>query len=144
MITNKLFLRQRLLGVAVATAASIVMLAAPALAFAAGSVHAKEDDSGEGMACYDDGSGCRPCESDRECSEGRGPRPKPVAWRPWQQIWQCNDIRLAVTSRDQGLIEYDVSGTIWGGSRFAVDFRPRSGGPEGAYWFNGRPCVRFQ
>jgi hypothetical protein len=33
------------------------------------------------------------------------------------------------------LIEYDVSGTIWGGSR--------CGGPEGAYWFNGRPWARL-
>jgi len=43
-----------------------------------------EDDGGEGMACYDDGSGCRPCKSDRECREGRGPRP--VRFRPTQQV----------------------------------------------------------
>ena len=37
--------------------------------------HAIEDDSGEGMACYDDGTGCRPCKTDRECAEGLGTRP---------------------------------------------------------------------
>ena len=83
-----------------------------------------------------------------EDDSGEGKCPKPAApvyrWRPWQQAWQCNDIRLIVTSRDQGLIEYDVAGSIWGGARFAVDFRPRSGGPDGAYWFNGRPCARLQ
>jgi hypothetical protein len=34
-----------------------------------------EDDSGEGMACYDDGTGCRPCKNDQECEKGLGPRP---------------------------------------------------------------------
>jgi hypothetical protein len=67
---------------------------------------------------------------------------KPVAvWRPWQEIWQCNDIRLTVTSRREGVIEYDIGGSIWGGSRFVVDFR-RS--PQPAYWFNDRPCMRYQ
>jgi hypothetical protein len=60
-------------------------------------------------------------------------------WRPWQQVWQCNDIRMTVTSRQQGLIEYDLGGSIWGGSQFTVDLR-RGGGKE-AYWFNGRPCI---
>jgi len=70
-------------------------------------------------------------------------KPSPVipSWRPWRQVWQCNDIRLTVASRTQGLIEYDIGGTIWVGSRFAVDFRRN---PDGTYWFNGRPCARLQ
>jgi len=63
-------------------------------------------------------------------------KPKPVVWRPWQQVWQCNDIRMTITSRQQGIIEYDLGGTIWGGSRFAVDLRHGE-----TYYFNGRPCV---
>jgi len=66
--------------------------------------------------------------------------PKPVRWQPWQQVWQCNDIRMTITSRTQGLIEYDLGGSIWGGSRFAVDFRRD---PWGKYWFNGRPCIQI-
>ena len=72
-------------------------------------------------------------------------KPKPIVWRPWQQVWQCNDIRLTVTSRTEGLIEYDVAGSIWGGSQFAVDFRRRfAGSGTEAYYFNGRPCARLQ
>src|SRR5262249_46487777 len=37
-----------------------------------------------------------------------------------QQVWQCNDIRVTVTARDPFSIEYDLGGTIWGGSRFTV------------------------
>jgi hypothetical protein len=34
--------------------------------------------------------------------------------------WQCNDVRVTVTSRSPDEIEYDLGGMIWGGSRFAV------------------------
>jgi hypothetical protein len=40
--------------------------------------------------------------------------PPPSRFRPWQQIWQCNDIRVTVTARDPFSIEYDLGGTILG------------------------------
>src|SRR5262245_26976150 len=57
-------------------------------------------------------------------------------FRPWQQVWQCNDIRVTVTARDPFSIEYDLGGTIWGGSRFTV--------VKGELFFNGRPCLSLQ
>jgi hypothetical protein len=74
------------------------------------------------------------------CIKQNQPKPAAASWRPWQQVWQCNDIRMTITSQTQGLIEYDLGGSIWGGSRFAVDFRRD---PWGKYWFNGRPCVQI-
>ena len=41
-------------------------------------------------------------------------------WRPWQEVWQCNDVRVTITSRSPEEIEYDLGGMIWGGSRFTV------------------------
>jgi hypothetical protein len=61
---------------------------------------------------------------------------KPVAFRPWQQVWQCNDIRIVEFSNRQGLIEYDLSGTIWGGSQFARDLN------RDMLFFNRRPCLK--
>ena len=61
---------------------------------------------------------------------------KPVAFRPWQQVWQCNDIRIVEFSNRQGLIEYDLTGTIWGGSQFARDLN------RDMLFFNGRPCLK--
>lgn len=61
---------------------------------------------------------------------------EPQRFRPWQQVWQCNDIRVTVTARDPLSIEYDLGGTIWGGSRFTL-FR-------GELFFNGRPCWPLQ
>jgi hypothetical protein len=62
-----------------------------------------EDDSGEGMACYDDGTGCRPCKNDQECEKGLGPRPSarvtvappyqgppPIGW-VYAPYTQCGD-----------------------------------------------------
>jgi len=51
----------------------------------------------------------------------------PPRFQPWQEIWQCNDIRVTVTAPDPFSIEYDLGGTIWGGSRFT---RIRGGGPS--------------
>jgi hypothetical protein len=59
--------------------------------------------------------------------------PPPPRFRPWQQVWQCNDIRVTVTARDPFSIEYDLGGTIWGGSHFTVI--------KGALYFNERPCL---
>jgi hypothetical protein len=46
--------------------------------------------------------------------------PPPPRFRPWQQVWQCNDIRVTITARDPFSVEYDLGGTIWGGSRFTI------------------------
>jgi hypothetical protein len=61
---------------------------------------------------------------------------KPAAFRPWQQVWQCNDIRIVEFSNQQGLIEYDLSSTIWGGSQFARDLN------RDMLFFNGRTCLK--
>ena len=62
--------------------------------------------------------------------------PPPSRFRPWQQVWQCNDIRVTVTARDPFSIEYDLGGTIWGGGHFTVI--------KGALYFNERPCLPLQ
>ena len=62
--------------------------------------------------------------------------PPPPRFRPWQQVWQCNDIRVTVTARDPFSIEYDLGGTIWGGGHFTVI--------KGALYFNERPCLPLQ
>jgi hypothetical protein len=62
--------------------------------------------------------------------------PPPPRFRPWQQVWQCNDIRVTITARDPFSVEYDIGGMIWGGSRFTVI--------KGELFFNGRPCLSLQ
>ena len=64
------------------------------------------------------------------------PPPPPSRFRPWQQVWQCNDIRVTIIARDPFSIEYDLGGTIWGGSHFTV--------VKGALYFNERPCLPLQ
>ena len=59
--------------------------------------------------------------------------PPPPRFQPWQQVWQCNDIRVTVTGRDPYSVEYDIGGMIWGGSRFTV--------VKGQMFFNDRPCL---
>jgi len=59
----------------------------------------------------------------------------PAAFRPWRQVWQCNDIRIVEFSNRQGLIEHDVSSTIRGGSQFARDLN------RDTLIFNGRRCA---
>jgi len=55
---------------------------------------------------------------------------------PWQAIWQCNDIRVTITSRSSEEVEYDLGGSVWGGSRFTV--------VRGNLFFNGRPCASLR
>jgi hypothetical protein len=62
--------------------------------------------------------------------------PPPSRFRPWQQVWQCNDIRVTITGRDPFSVEYDLGGTIWGGGHFTVI--------KGALYFNERPCLPLQ
>lgn len=59
--------------------------------------------------------------------------PPPPRFQPWQQIWQCNDVRVTITARDPFSVEYDLGGMIWGGSRFTVI--------RGELFFNERPCL---
>ena len=33
-------------------------------------------------------------------------------FRPWQQVWQCNDIRVTITVRDPDAIEYHLGGMM--------------------------------
>ena len=60
---------------------------------------------------------------------------QPTRFQPWQQVWQCNDIRVTVTGCDPYSVEYDLGGTIWGGARFTV--------VKGQLFFNGRPCLAY-
>src|SRR5262249_59079994 len=46
---------------------------------------------------------------------------KPAPFRPWQQVWQCNDIRVTVTSLKAFEVNYDIGGTSWGGSQFTIN-----------------------
>ena len=62
--------------------------------------------------------------------------PPPPRFRPWQQVWQCNDIRVTITGRDPFSVEYDLGGTIWGGAHFTV--------VKGQLFFNERPCLPLQ
>lgn len=69
------------------------------------------------------------------------PRPARVRFQPSQRIWQCNDIRVTETiTRPWTLgggtiVNYDLGGTIWGGSQFTFAIE------RGDLWFNGRPCA---
>jgi len=60
---------------------------------------------------------------------------KPVAFKPWQRIWQCSDIRVTESGIRPGVINYDLAGTIWGGSQFTYDLNREK------IYFNGRACL---
>src|SRR6266516_3248387 len=53
-------------------------------------------------------------------------------FRPWQQVWQCNDVRVTITGRDPFSVEYDIGGMIWGGSR-VVGVRPTGNRDAGKF-----------
>jgi len=57
----------------------------------------------------------------------------PPRFQPWQQVRQCNDIRVTITGRDPYSVEYDLGGTIWVGAHFTV--------VKGQLFFNERPCL---
>jgi hypothetical protein len=65
---------------------------------------------------------------------------KPAAhrFRRWQMAWQCNDLRVTVTAQDEGVVNYDIAGTIWGGINFTQTFDLRHGG---RLFMRGVPCV---
>jgi hypothetical protein len=83
--------------------------------------------------------GCFLCKSEQECKTARAAyaaaNVKPVPFKGWQRAWQCNDIRVTETVTQRGIVNYDLGGTIWGGSQFALDIQ------RGTMWFNGRPCA---
>jgi hypothetical protein len=80
------------------------------------------------------------CDSDNS-ADCKRPAPKRAAFKPTQRIWQCNDIRVTETvTRPWTLgggtiVNYDLGGTIWGGSQFTFAIE------RGDLWFNGRPCA---
>jgi hypothetical protein len=57
---------------------------------------------------------------------------------PLPRIWQCNDIRVTETVLQPGVVNYDLGGTIWGGSQFTLNIQ------QGDLYFNGRPCYRWR
>jgi hypothetical protein len=67
--------------------------------------------------------------------------PVRARFQPWQRIWQCNDIRVTVTAAQPGAINYDLGGTIWGGSQFTFSFAFLGGHAGEWLHFNGRPCA---
>ena len=73
-----------------------------------------------------------------ECLEQHRPKPRPVAFRPWQEVWQCNDLRVTVTSNAPGMVNYDIAGSIWGGINFTFD------GPRHQLYKGAWPCALVQ
>jgi hypothetical protein len=57
---------------------------------------------------------------------------------PLPRVWQCNDIRVTETVLQPGIVNYDLGGTIWGGSQFTLNIN------QGNLYFNGRPCYRYR
>ena len=61
--------------------------------------------------------------------------PVRARFQPLQRIWQCNDIRVTETVNQPGIVNYDLGGTIWGGSQFTLNIQ------QGYLYFNGRLCA---
>jgi hypothetical protein len=66
-------------------------------------------------------------------ADGDDDAPRQVRFKPWQMIWQCNDVRVTVTQSEPLVWIYDISGSLWFGSRFV-----QTG--DGLY-FNNMPCA---
>jgi hypothetical protein len=64
---------------------------------------------------------------------GKQPRHAALRFQSMQWVFQCNDIRATITWRGRDVWEYDLGGSIIGGSRFV---QTRDG-----LAFNGRPCT---
>jgi hypothetical protein len=64
-------------------------------------------------------------------------KPKPAAFKPGLRIWQCNDIRVTERINQPGIVNYDLGGTIWGGSQFTLDLN------RSVLYFNGKPCQKL-
>jgi hypothetical protein len=105
---------------------TIIAVLVGATALAAGVLVARAADPGIEDECpynsklvYDD-PGCKP-------------KPAPVRFQPWQQSWQCNDLRVTVTGQNPDTINYDIGGTVWGGINFSVW--------RGQLYLRGVPCA---
>ena len=77
------------------------------------------------------------CDSDNP-ADCKRPATSRGWFKPWQRIWQCNDIRVTETVSQPGIANYDLGGTIWGGSQFMLNFN------RGELYFNGRPCLQLR
>jgi len=99
----------------------LLLIGVAALFLATGTAHAADNP------CGPNNEQCDPSDD--------WDRLKPAHFQPWQEVWQCNDIRVTVTGREPYVIEYDLGGTIWGGSRFTM--------VKGQLYFNSRPCLRL-
>src|SRR5262249_24722178 len=111
----------------------MLLVGTVALFLATGAAQAKND---WGTYCGPHNERCDPSDAEDNNWDDPSPTSKPARFRPWQQVWQCNDIRVTVTARDPFSIEYDLGGTIWGGAHFTVI--------KGALYFNERPCLPLQ
>jgi len=64
-----------------------------------------------------------------------GDAPRSTTFKPWQRMWQCNDVRVTEIVNQPGIVSYDIGGMIWGGSQFTLNIE------RGDLYFNGRLCV---
>src|SRR5262245_33520642 len=75
-----------------------------------------EEETDVGIPCGDPGAEYR-----SENCPHLPPKPVASSWRPWQEIWQCNDLRVTVTGNAPGMVNYDIAGSVWGGINFTFD-----------------------
>jgi len=71
---------------------------------------------------------------DRALADGQDAL-RSTTFRPWQRMWQCNDVRVTEIVNQPGIVSYDIGGMIWGGSQFTLNIE------RGDLYFNGRLCV---
>jgi len=94
---------------------AIIACVAAALMLAVGSARADGDDRAPVAKAADDGlapDDYAPPQCDRfdgadytACvnrMRAEKSKPKPVAFRPWQEVWQCNDLRVTVATIKTG------------------------------------------
>ena len=72
-----------------------------------------------GPYCGPNNERCDPTDCIDAAQDWGDPPPSPPprraavpVFRPWQQVWQCNDIRVTITVRDPDAIEYHLGGMI--------------------------------
>jgi len=134
-----LSIRQALITMIVVCIAIFVMMWAIRPASAAstnnectpGSKYCKCDNEKTGTGCFIQQE-CGELETGEPCANEH---PRPVRFRPWQEIWQCNDLRVTVTSNAPGIVKYDIAGSIWGGINFTFD------GPRHQLYKGAWPCA---
>jgi len=72
-----------------------------------------------GPYCGPNNERCDPTDCIDAAQDWGDPPPSPPprragvpVFRPWQQVWQCNDIRVTITVRDPDAIEYHLGGMM--------------------------------